>query len=454
MSSSNRMMLLAAVFCIGTQTAVLHAQREDRNGSIIGKVLDSSGKPIPSDIMIYRWSIVNGRANPGAMCSTQTDADGHYQCHRLPVGNFVISAHSLAPVVPALPGKSPVDVSALPSKTTPPAAPLKSEPQEAYPLTFYPDVTDVDSAVKIKLAKDATETADITVNAVPVHDIHGILPSLPGGSEIALKAHTGFFDLSTPFSASYDAATGQFTFKSVPEGRYEVIADWATQTGPHHGEALVDLSPTFDREVRIEDQPMATIRGLLHYSTTPTPQLPSSITMTSKDISRKPYTTAVGFDGSFSIPSVIDGEYELSVEHTNGAYVQSITMAGRDVPPQRIVVVPGQRLGALDVQLGTSTATLSGILNVLQVIPDRTGVVLQPVGSDQVTVAVADEQKRFSLRNLPPGEYRLYAWDDLENVEYRNPQYLKTFRNKSTSLTVDENAPITDVELTAIQADR
>jgi hypothetical protein len=134
--------------------------------------------------------------------------------------------------------------------------------------------------------------------------------------------------------------------------------------------------------------------------------------MASKDISKKPYAATVGPDGSFSIPTVIDGEYELNVEHANGAFVQSITVAGRDVSPQRILVVAGQRLGVLDVQLGTSTATLSGVLNVQQVIPDRTGVVLQSVGSNQVIVAMADEQRHFSLRNLPPGDYRLYAWDD------------------------------------------
>jgi hypothetical protein len=124
------------------------------------------------------------------------------------------------------------------------------------------------------------------------------------------------------------------------------------------------------------------------------------------------------------------------------------------VSQRRILVVAGQLIGDLDVELGTSTATISCVVNAQQIISERTGVVVQPVGSDQVVVALADQQRHFSLQNLPPGDYRLYAWDDLEDVEYRNPQYLKTFRNKSTSLTVDENAPITDVELTAIQADR
>ena len=474
MNASSRVMLLLALLFIGAQTTVLDAQWEARNGTIMGTVLDSRGKPVPSEVMVYLWSIVDGRANPGAMCSTHTDADGHYQCHHLTAGNFVISTHSLAPLIPA----SPLPTASNASTTTQDAstsahnaqsASLKksapslkaqlpvsqeSEPQEAYPLTFYPDVTDVDSAVKIKLVRNSTETADITVHAVPVHELHGIIPSRPSGPQIALKAHTGFFDLSTPFSASYDATTGQFTFSSIPEGTYEISADWATQSGSHHGETLVVLTPTFDTEVNIEDQPVAAIQGLLHYASTPAPQLPPSIIMSSKDINKRPYTAVVGPDGSFSIPTAIDGEYEISVSHANGAYIRSIAMAGRDVSPQRILVVAGQTSGALDVVLGTSTATLSGVLNAPQILPERTGVVVQPVGSDQVVVALADQQRHFSLHNLPPGDYRVYAWDDLENVEYRNPQYLKTFQNKSTSLTVDENVPITDLQLNAIQADR
>jgi hypothetical protein len=454
MSRSSRRMLLGALLCIGTQANVLDAQRDARNGTIMGTVLDSRGNPIPSEIMVYRWLIVNGRANPGAMCSTQTNADGHYECHHLTSGNFAISAHSLAPFVPTLVINPSLNTLAPLSAQLPPATSQKSEPQEAYPLTFYPDVTDVDSAVKIASIEDATETADITVHAVPVHDIHGILPSTPSNPEIALRAHTGFLDLSTPFSASYDAATGQFSFNSVPEGTYEISADWATQTGAHHGETLVVLSSIFEKEVKIEDQPVATIRGLLHYASTPAPQLPPSVTISSKDINKRPYTAAVGPDGSFSIPTVIDGEYELSVSDANGAYIRSITMAGKEVSPRRILVVGGHLISVLDVGLGTSTATISGIVNAQQVIPERTGVIVQPAGSDQVLVVLANQQRHFRLQNLPPGDYRLYAWDDLKDVEYRNPRYLKTFQNKSTTLTVNENEPITDVELTTIDADR
>ncbi len=467
MSASNRVLLLLALLFVETHTTVLDAQREARNGTIMGTVLDSSGKPVPSEIMAYRWSIVNGRANPGAMCSTHTDADGHYQCHHLMTGNFVISTRSLAPLVPASPSPTAQNATATALKASASSlkasAPLlkaqlpaseESEPQEAYPLTFYPDVTDIDSAVKIRLIQNTTVTADITVHAVPVHEIRGLLPSRPGIAQITLKAHSGFLDLATPFFASYDAITGQFLIKSVPEGTYNVIADWATQTGPHHGEVLITVSPSFDQEVRIEDQPLATIQGILHYAASPSPQMPSSVTINSQDISKKPYTVAVNPDGSFNIPSVIHGEYELTVDHTNGAYVQSVTMAGKVVSPQRLVIGGDQSMGPLDVQLDTSTATISGILDAQPAVLGQVGVVVQRVGSNQVFVALADQQRHFGLQDLPPGDYRLYAWDDLDHVEYRNPQFLNAFKNRSTSVTLDDDAPNANVELTAMEADR
>lgn len=476
MNASSRVMLLLALLFIGAQTTVLDAQWEARNGTIMGTVLDSTGKPVPSEIMLYRWSIVNGRANPGAMCSTHTDADGHYECHHLMAGSFVISAHSLAPLLPASPLPTVQNASATaqnasasalkasapslssdasaPSLKTQLPASQESETQEAYPLTFYPDVTDIDSAVKIRLIQNTTETADITVHAVPVHEIRGLLPSRPGIAQISLKAHSGFLNLATPFLASYDAVTGQFLIKSVPEGTYNLIADWATQTGPHHGEALITVSASFDQEIKIEDQALATIQGTLHYAASPSPQMPSSVTLISHDISKKPYTAAVNPDGSFSIPSVIHGEYELTVDHTNGAYVQSITMAGKVVSLQRLAIGGDQTAGTLDVQLDTSTATISGILDAQPAVLGQTGVVVQRVGSNQVFVALADQQRHFSFQDLPPGDYRLYAWDDLDHVEYRNPQFLNAFKNRSTSVTLDEDAPNANVELTAMEADR
>jgi hypothetical protein len=455
MSPRRRMKLLVSMFCIGINANALYAQQEARNGTILGTVQDSSGKPVTSDIMLYLWSIADGRPNPAAMCSTQTNADGHYECHHLPVGKFVISAHSLAPVVPT--SRPPIFSNPRTQASSAPplsAAPQKSEPQAAYPITFYPDVTMVDSAAKITLTSNGIETANIIVRAVPVHDIHGALPSKPESPEIALKAQVGFFDLSTPFDLSYDALTGQFIFRSVPEGDYRIVADWATQTGAHHGETLIALSPTFNEKVKIEDQLVARIRGNLYYGSTPAPQLPSSVTISGKGISRRSYTVFVGSDGSFTIPNVIDGDYEVRVPHANGAYVQSIKVGGQNISSRQRLVVEGRSLDSLEIGLGTSTASISGVIDAEDVLPGKTGVVAQLVGGEQVLVALTDTQGRYSLKDLPPGDYELYAWNDLDEVEYHNPQYLKKFEDKTTTLTIHSDSPITGVNLRAMEDDR
>ena len=39
--------------------------------------------------------------------------------------------------------------------------------------------------------------------------------------------------------------------------------------------------------------------------------------------------------------------------------------------------------------------------------------------------ARADANGHFKIDNLPPGDYKVYAWDDNTNVEYANPEWMR-----------------------------
>jgi hypothetical protein len=453
MSTIYKIALLTAI-SLSYMSINARAQQETNNGSIAGVVLSDDGTPVLSEVMIYKWSIRDGRANPGAACSTKTDSEGHYQCSFLPPGKFVIFASPLIPEATAdnVPGqaKNPGNQQSQ-SSTHPPS---EQQPAQSYPLTFYPNVTDRNSAIKMSLHSDEQASANITVHPVPVYDIHGIFPSRPSAPVIELKTQDEYLSFSTPFVPTYQAATGQFIFSGVPQGNYEITADWAADSSAHHGVALVTLSTSSNKEVRIEDSQMVKIRGHLHYPSSSASRFPPSIAMTSTRMSQKPYTAAVNRNGSFVFPSVMDGEYQFSVTGLEGAFVQSMSISGRDVPNRRIVIGGGQNVGTLEFELGTTSAMVSGEVDVDHVIAGKTGVVVQPMDGGTVALAWVDDQRRFTIRSLSPGDYRLFAWANLDDVEYRNPQYLKIFLEKSTSITVKDNSQITDVDLTAIASDQ
>src|SRR5207245_3895364 len=59
-------------------------------------------------------------------------------------------------------------------------------------------------------------------------------------------------------------------------------------------------------------------------------------------------------------------------------------------------------------------------------LPDRFGTVS------------TDQHGRFTIRGLAPGSYTLYAWQDLEDGVYRDPDFLKSQEANGTAVKVED----------------
>ena len=52
----------------------------------------------------------------------------------------------------------------------------------------------------------------------------------------------------------------------------------------------------------------------------------------------------------------------------------------------------------------------------------------------------SDQNGRFSLKNLDPGEYKLFAWEDVEYGEYMDPDFLKPVEDRGQDVSVHEGS--------------
>lgn len=51
---------------------------------------------------------------------------------------------------------------------------------------------------------------------------------------------------------------------------------------------------------------------------------------------------------------------------------------------------------------------------------------------------MSDQTGRFSLRGLRPGDYTVYAWENVEGEAYYNPDFLKANDGQGTTLHISE----------------
>jgi hypothetical protein len=51
---------------------------------------------------------------------------------------------------------------------------------------------------------------------------------------------------------------------------------------------------------------------------------------------------------------------------------------------------------------------------------------------------VADQAGAFQIRGLPPGDYRLYAWQQVEEGAWMDPDFLAPLTGKAEKVSLSE----------------
>ena len=73
-------------------------------------------------------------------------------------------------------------------------------------------------------------------------------------------------------------------------------------------------------------------------------------------------------------------------------------------------------------------------------VPD-TAVVLVPdiprrQRSDAYRMARSDASGNVRFEGVPPGEYRLFAWDTVEDGAWQNPDFIREFESQGQPVTI------------------
>jgi hypothetical protein len=164
----------------------------------------------------------------------------------------------------------------------------------------------------------------------------------------------------------------------------------------------------------------------------------------------------VGADGSFSFPEVPEGKYKIDFfPLPSGFYFKS--GGSTDILESGISVSRGQPYSGLEIILSPGAGRVEGTVSNNQQPAPGTLVLLVPEGARRnqprdFRHGMTDSSGRFSLRNVTPGDYRLFAFESAEGNSLNDPEFLRQYEDSATSVHLKDN-DVVSVRMDAIAAD-
>jgi hypothetical protein len=52
--------------------------------------------------------------------------------------------------------------------------------------------------------------------------------------------------------------------------------------------------------------------------------------------------------------------------------------------------------------------------------------------------AVTDADGHYTIKDVPPGDYTVFAWESVDGEAYYNPEFLKSYEEQGSALHVGE----------------
>jgi hypothetical protein len=419
--------------------------------SISGVVLDEDGDPLSGvQVQVMRPDFQRGRRKlmPGPMA--MTDSTGHYHLNGLVGGRYAVATNSM--------NRQAI-------KIHPEAAAGEPQQQYLYGTQYYPGADRPDSATLIAVQPgQEISSIDFRLRAQPAVAIEGKVIVPPGAVSVknVLVNITGEGFANRMMGVSGGSTPDyHFVHAQLPPGTYILLAQATIDGKPYRGVQKIDVEPQGVHDLAIPIEASVDLSGSMSVEG-PDAGKQAAYTVSlvpGDDIPWRgpPLRANVNKDGSFKITGVPPGIWDINAGPIppNG-YIKSIRLGDQDVLTEDMSIRPSTS-EPLKIVFSTRAATLEG--DVVQGDqPTRAVVLLAPEAKLQHIIgfyrlATADEKGHFEINRARPGEYRLFAFEDLDQQSIQDPDFLKPFERYGVPVTLREG-PNDSQKLSLIPATR
>jgi protocatechuate 3,4-dioxygenase beta subunit len=405
---------------------------------IAGTVRDSDGEPIEgAHVVIARRSYWWGGASVQGLDSTDTDDRGEYRFRGLAAGKYYIGVDGKGL------GWDMVDHSA------------GASPSESIVPTLYPGVSDLELAPAIEVfSGKRLEGVDVTMRRSRVFRVSGRVTGTVSAERQTVEMrdvkNAGIRDHE--LRATTKNGAGDFEFREVPPGTYEVTVE----SHGLRGSSAVIVGANDVEGVRLTMGPGAEIKLRFTAEGPDKPDVSGiGVFLTTNGIN--------GFAPDFlhrdepTLRNVPPGRYVLQVGNPlRDYYVKSARTNEADILADGLTVTGPGRID-IEAILASDGGRVEGVVRDKDQKPfSGATIVLVPDQRsrfDRYRSVSSDQNGHYEFAAVAPGGYKLFAWDDVEAGEWRDPDFLRDYEKQGEKLTLEPKAQSTvDLHL-AVRAD-
>jgi hypothetical protein len=443
--------------------------RLPRGSAIAGHLFDESGDPaVGAMVRAMRYDYAQGARQLVAAGSAQTDDQGYYRIWGLNPGEYYVNAtvRNFAPFG-GRGGGAPVGRggaapafgrgAGFPGGRGAPPPPVDDPEPVGYAPTFYPGVPSVNESrpVTVGLGADALEI-DFGLLLVHTSRVAGHVRN--SDNTPASSGNINLFPEGTPVARAMNLGSriewdGAFSIANVPPGRYTLRARSDDTDPAEFAMQAITVSESDVADAVVIVAPGAVISGTVAFENRSggRPPDPTQIRLNAPmaDFSNLgPNSTArVDKDANFTIRGVPAGEHLIRVQgQPRGWALKSVTVNGREMIDTPIDVRSGRSIDGVTVLFtdrltevnGTVTDDHGTPITDYTVLAFPTDASLWRPMARQIMTARPDQNGKYQIRGLPPGDYYLAPVDPAQQGEWFESSFLQQHRPSAANVSLGE----------------
>jgi len=429
-----------------------------RTAAISGHVLDEDGEPISkAEVLVYRASRQPGKETQNGFDPVLTNDLGEFRIFDLAPGRYYLAVNyrlddSMRPAVPA----------------------PKQKFTTGYLPSYYPNTSDSAKAQALSVAPgDEIRSVDFFLRASHLVTVSGrVISVIPVASGTSGYVHlaprgAGMTNAVRGLDDNFDLKDGSFTIRDVPPGSYVLFASWSDRESrvSHQASRQLEVGNSDVDGVTITISSGVDITGHVNWEGAPPSDLQRLHVML-YSLDENPGglpSQMLKPDGTFQFKNVPEGTYRPTASlygPDETSFLKSARYGTSSVTDSGFTVQPGVD-ASLQLTMSSRAAQLSGaVLDADSLPAPGVHVVLIPDPphrdiQDKYRSTTTDQNGKFTLNGIAPGDYKLFSWDSVEqsgryDADWSDPEWLKPYETKGESIHFDE-ADKKSVNLTVIE---